>query len=404
MMALGISNSRSGHNPCKLPPQKNVICSFWLKGRCSRNPCRFLHPDTSIQQPTQVPNQHLDGSIKTQPHITVCNYWVSGSCTYGDKCRYLHSWFHCDEDNRSLSMLARLEGHKKAISGVGLPSGSDKLYSGAKDGTVRVWDCIAGDCVKIINTGGEIGCLISDGRWVFIGLPNTVKVWKLDVITGDYEEYVVDGAVRQVHAMAVCNGRLLAGSQDGVISVWRGSCDVNAFQLVASLEAHAGPVLSLSVQLDRSILFSSSTDGTIKVWDLNNLQCIQTLSGHKDTVTCLLCSNEFLFSGSLDNTIKVWFTNQAGCFELAYTHEEGCGVVALFGMADADGKPVLFSSCKDSSVRVYDLPSFKKRATLFSRKEVVAFQSGPGGLFFLGDGTGTVSVWNWIADQENMSE
>ncbi|TXG47984.1 hypothetical protein EZV62_027278 [Acer yangbiense] len=399
-MALRIPNSRNRHNPYNQHLTKNVICAFWLKGRCTRNPCRFLHPDTSIQPPIQ----HFDGHIKTQPQIRVCDRWVSGSCTYGDKCRFLHTWFHSDEGKHSLSLLTRLEGHKKAVSGVGLPSGSDKLYSAAKDGTVRVWDCNTGKCLKVINNDAKIGCLITEGSWVFIGLPNTVKAWRLDVATGDYQEFVLDGPVGQVDAIAVCNGLLFAGSQDGVISVWRGSSDVNAFQLVASLEAHTGPVMSLSVQLERKRLFSTSTDGTIKVWDLNNLRCIQTLSDHKDAVTCLLCSNEFLFSGSLDKTIKVWTANQAGNFELAYTHEEECGVVAVFGMADAEGKPVLFSSCKDSTVRLYDLPSFKKRARLFSRKEVGSIQSGPGGLFFLGEGTGTVSVWNWMAEQQNMSE
>ncbi|KAK2642967.1 hypothetical protein Ddye_024730 [Dipteronia dyeriana] len=400
-MALGIPNSRNGHNPYNQHPTKNVICAFWLKGRCTRNPCRFLHPDASIQPPTQVPLQHFDGP---QPQIRVCDRWVSGSCAYGEKCRFLHTWFHSDEAKHSFSMLTRLEGHKKAVTGVGLPSGSAKLYSGAKDGTVRVWDCNTGKCVKVINNGAEIGCLIIEGQWVFIGLPNTVKAWRLDVATGDYEEFVLDGPVGQVNAIAVCNGLLFAGSHDGVISAWRGSSDVNGFQLVASLEAHGGPVLSLSVQLERKRLFSSSADGTIKVWDLNNLQCIQTLSDHKDAVTCLLCSNEFLFSGSLDKTIKVWAANQGGKFELAYTHEEECGVVAVFGMADAQGKPVLFSSCKDFTVRLYDLPSFKERARLFSRKDVGAIQSGPGGLFFLGEGTGTVGVWNWMAEQQNMSQ
>ncbi|KAK3204143.1 hypothetical protein Dsin_018189 [Dipteronia sinensis] len=371
-MALRIPNSRNGHNPYNQHPTKNMICAFWLKGRCTRNPCRFLHPDASIQPPTQVPLQQFDGHVKTQPQIRVCDHWVSGSCAYGEKCRFLHTWFHSDEDKQSLSMLTRLEGHKKAVTGVRLPSWSDKLYSGAKDGTVRVWDCNTGKCVKIINNGAEIGCLIIEGQWVFIGLPNTVKAWRLDVAaTGDYEEFVLDGPVGQVNSIAVCNGLLFAGSQDGVISVWRGSSDVNGFQLVASLEAHAGPVQSLSVQLERKRLFSSSNR-----W----------------------------YNQGLDKTIKVWAANQGGKFELAYTHEEECGIVAVFGMADAQGKPILFSSCKDFTVRIYDLPSFKERARLFSRKDVGAIQSGPGGLFFLGEGTGTVCVWNWMAEQQNMPE
>jgi hypothetical protein len=31
-------------------------------------------------------------------------------------------------------------------------------------------------CMGVINLGGEVGCMISEGTWVFVGIPNTVKV------------------------------------------------------------------------------------------------------------------------------------------------------------------------------------------------------------------------------------
>lgn len=31
-------------------------------------------------------------------------------------------------------------------------------------------------CTGVINLGGEIGCLISEGPWIFVGIPNVVKV------------------------------------------------------------------------------------------------------------------------------------------------------------------------------------------------------------------------------------
>ena len=33
-------------------------------------------------------------------------------------------------------------------------------------------------CVGVINLGGEVGCMISEGPWVFVGIPNFVKVGK----------------------------------------------------------------------------------------------------------------------------------------------------------------------------------------------------------------------------------
>jgi hypothetical protein len=39
----------------------------------------------------------------------VCNFWVQGNCSFGDKCRYLHSWSLGD----GFSLVTQLEGHQK---------------------------------------------------------------------------------------------------------------------------------------------------------------------------------------------------------------------------------------------------------------------------------------------------
>lgn len=33
----------------------------------------------------------------------------------------------------------------------------------------------------LINLGGVVGCVISEGPWVFVGLPNAVKAWSTQV-------------------------------------------------------------------------------------------------------------------------------------------------------------------------------------------------------------------------------
>ena len=99
------------------------------------------------------------------------------------------------------------------------------------------------------------------------------------------------------------------------------------------------------------------------------------------------------------------------------------GVLVLSGMPDAEAKPVLFCSCNDTSVHLYELPSwehdtwffmlrlffminsiltlfcgyrFTERGRLFGKREVRAIQIGPRGLFFSGDATGVLSVWKWL--------
>ncbi|CAL1376487.1 unnamed protein product [Linum trigynum] len=138
-------------------------------------------------------------------------------------------------------------------------------------------------------------------------------------------------------------------------------------------------------------------DGTIKVWDLNTEECIQTLKAHDGAVTFVICWNTTLVSCSLDKKVKFW-----GCAEddsddisLLYTHEEESAAVALGGMNDSEGKPVLFCSWSNCSVGLYELPTLEERGRIYSQKEVRAIRSGPDGLFFTGDTNGVVSVWKW---------
>ena len=69
------------------------------------------------------------------------------------------------------------------------------------------------------------------------------------------------------------------------------------------LEDHTRPVLSLAVAGDK--LFSGSYDYTIRVWSLDNLQRVKTLTGHTDAVRTLAVAGNKLFSGSYDGTVKV---------------------------------------------------------------------------------------------------
>ncbi|KAJ4824669.1 hypothetical protein Tsubulata_047516 [Turnera subulata] len=340
-----------------------------------------------------------------QERRLLCKYWAEGRCRFGDRCRSLHSWH---TTGGGFSMLTRLEGHKKPVSGIALPTTAApdaKLYTGARDGTVRVWDCASGKCDRVVNFGVEVGSLIGEGSWVFVGIPHAVKAWNLGAGGGALAAgeggFSLTGPVGQVYALAVHKDLLFAGDGSGQILVWKGSIEATPFSHVATLQAHNKAVVCLHVGVgpggQGAALYSGSMDGTVKVWDMETLGCRQSLKAHDNAVMSLLCLGDgYLVSASLDNTLKVWaLTAKDGSFELIHTHEEQHGILKLCGMLDSHGKPVLLCSCNDDCVRLYDLESFTYRATIFSRKEIRQIQPGPGGLFFTGDATGVIAVWQW---------
>ncbi|KAL3517081.1 hypothetical protein ACH5RR_023983 [Cinchona calisaya] len=423
------------------------VCSFWLAGTCNRNPCRFHHVDSpQLQQhpqpqPQPQPkrshwtsshgqsgnnfkstwrnpdlsnsekvNSSSTGGIGTEGKIVhviknkesttrrtcsvgkscpkvqqkLCEYWASGNCVHGEKCKDLHSLF----SGSGFTLLTKLEKHSKAVTGIALPSGSDKLFSGSKDESVCVWDCHTGQCISTVKLSCEIGCLVSEGPWVFVGLQNAVKAWNIETQT----ELVLSGPNGLVHAMVVGEDMLFGGVQDGSILAWKSTSESSCPEVVANLKGHRLAVLCLVV--GANCLYSGSKDENIRVWDLKTLQCLHILKGHTNSVTSVLCWDKYLLSGSLDNTLKVWAASEFGDLEVVYEVEEECGIVALCGIHDTEAKPILLCSCKDNSVCLYDLPSFAERGRIFAKREVQTIAVGCSTLFFTGDATGQLSVWN----------
>ncbi|XP_042033353.1 zinc finger CCCH domain-containing protein 48-like [Salvia splendens] len=412
--------------------RQQKVCFHWERGKCTRNPCPFLHGELPTAANGKRGHQGFGaednyrgggglrrsgnynfnnsnhnnswGRPQSQQPVSgnrtfvrkvdkkICSYWLQGSCRYGDTCKFLHQW-----STDSFTLLTPLEGHKQAVTGITLPSGSDKLYSGSEDETVRIWDCQSGQLAGVVNMGCSVGCMLSEGPWVFVGLTNLVKAWNIQTSM----ELSLSGPVGQVYSLVVGNDLLFAGNKDGSILAWKFNAATNCFEPAASLLGHTLAVVTLVVSGNK--MYSGSMDHTIRVWSLETMQCIQTLTGHNHVVTSVLCWDQFLLSASLDNTVKVWAATEAGNLEVTYTHTEEQGLITLCGMHDSESKPVLLCSCNDNSVRVYDLPSFSERGKIFSKEEVRSIQIGPGGLFFTGDGSGQVRVWKWSAESTATS-
>ena len=52
---------------------------------------------------------------------------------------------------------------------------------------------------------------------------------------------------------------------------------------------------------------STGADSKVKVWDLRIGNCLKTLKGHSEGITCLVKINEYqVVTGSYDKSIKLW--------------------------------------------------------------------------------------------------
>ncbi|KAL0282430.1 UNVERIFIED_CONTAM: Zinc finger CCCH domain-containing protein 17 [Sesamum radiatum] len=247
-----------------------------------------------------------------------------------------------------------------------LPSGSEKLYSCSKDKSIRAWDSHTGQCAGSVITDGEAGCLISEGPWLLVGLQSALKGWKLQT-QADFFFSLLPGLVC---SMVLDDDKLFAGMEDGSLLMWKLNLEAVTLEAAEQRKEHHGAVCSL-VLGSNNRLYSGSRDGTIRVWDRQNLQCLHTLYGHTRDVMAIICWDNYLLSASLDNTLKIWAATESGSIEVIHEIKEDCGFTALCGIHDAEAKPILLCACNDNTVRLYDLPSFTERGRIFSKREVV---------------------------------
>ncbi|RVW69187.1 Zinc finger CCCH domain-containing protein 48 [Vitis vinifera] len=387
----------------------NMVCSYWLRGRCNRNPCRFLHQELPQNTHYQISNQfgkncwqrNPDSDSKSASSLTSLDR-SSGSTT--PKCSSASNQSHRNNRERSLysdqkgewdstnlsvhqvqqeqEVALEMELHRKAMGfsswqslmGTSWPSLELCFLLAQRSSILPVEMGIYGFGTAILVN--VMVWSIWRGNWVLnqcrpLGIcwnKRCVKAWNIESCAN----LSLDGPVGQIYAMV-----------NGTIHAWKANKETNAFEPATTLEGHNGAVVSLTVGGGR--LYSGSMDNTIRVWDLDTLQCIHTLKEHASVVMSLVCWGPYLISCSLDQTIKVWFATEAGNLEVTYTHnEEHVGCAISFGMNNLEGKPILL---------------FTEKGRIFAKEEVREIQIGPGGLVFTGDGTGQVDVWKWQQSQ-----
>eukprot|EP00667_Euglena_gracilis_P021668 EG_transcript_23849 len=60
------------------------VCLDYLKGKCTREQCRFVHPDLTAYQ-------QLSEAVEAQAGREICEVWaMTGQCKFGAKCNKLH--------------------------------------------------------------------------------------------------------------------------------------------------------------------------------------------------------------------------------------------------------------------------------------------------------------------------
>ena len=85
------------------------------------------------------------------------------------------------------------------------------------------------------------------------------------------------------------NKRIVSGSSDHSIKIW----NAESGELINTLNGHTGSVNSVCFSSDNERIISGSGDRSIKIWNTATGQLIKTLNGHTDTIWSVCCSPSY---------------------------------------------------------------------------------------------------------------
>lgn len=109
----------------------------------------------------------------------------------------------------------------------------------------------------------------------------------------------------------------------------------------------------------QSVMVTGSTSGKINLWDLDKRKLISMMDAHNGPVTSLNCfpSEPLMFSASSDNSIKLWVFDMPDGGPRLLRNREGHSAPPLCIRYHGAGGRHIVSSGEDSSLRIFSTVS-----------------------------------------------
>ncbi|XP_072186525.1 sterol regulatory element-binding protein cleavage-activating protein isoform X2 [Excalfactoria chinensis] len=150
-------------------------------------------------------------------------------------------------------------------------------------------------------------------------IPSSPLFSSSDVIVCQLTHTVSCAHQKPITALKAAAGRLVTGSQDHTLRVFRleDSC------CLFTLQGHSGAITA--VYMDQTmVLASGGQDGAICLWDVLTGSKVSHMYAHRGDVTSLTCTTSCVISSGLDDVISIW-DRSSGIKLYSIQQEMGCG-------------------------------------------------------------------------------
>jgi WD40 repeat protein/tRNA A-37 threonylcarbamoyl transferase component Bud32 len=286
-----------------------------------------------------------------------------------------------------------LAGHTGIVNQLAFADDGKILVStSSPERVLRVWDM--DDAPGRTTLAGHEDSILS-GSFSYDGAmlatassDHTVRVWTISTSGAAPVVLRFDSIVQSVSFAP--DRSLAAGFNDGTIRVWKD----RFASPPKGWKAHDAHIYSITFSPDGTLIASTSSDRTLRLWDVSTTTCIRDLGDAKEQFTAVRFSKDgklLASAGRLDYVARVWDVSSGS---LRCTMSGHTGPIRMVCFTP-DGR-TLATSSDDRTIRLWDMRDGRCIATLGGHTYAVNMLSfsGDGRLLASAGGGGEVKLWD----------
>ena len=256
----------------------------------------LLHSSKSYQ--TLINNNFINRSLAISPN----GRWLA--CGTGTSTIQL---FNLNNPNTAPTIL---EGHRGWVGSLVFTPDNKGLISTSTDKTVIYWDLQSGNKKLLFENDTKINsiCVSPNGKYLVGGTDDGI-VFRWDLINQS-KDILYQSNNNTIYVVTYNrSGNMIAfGDKLGNLRVLNPS----TLKLIINIKAHEARILDIKFRPDNQQIATSSYDGTIKLWNLRNMNDRPiAITEHESWVLSVDYSSDgkYLVSSSQKGVIFVWPTS-----------------------------------------------------------------------------------------------
>ncbi|KAL7538802.1 hypothetical protein ACHAXR_008795 [Thalassiosira sp. AJA248-18] len=220
--------------------------------------------------------QTMRGNIAKKIGIDAASQaWMGGEAGDASAEKYAKSWLDA-------KYVTYHRGHDLTPTSVALSQDGHTAFSGAKDGSLVMWN---------VEEGRKVSCILPAVKHHDGDNNNRNQREILAIATSDDDRYMAVGG--RDNCVRIFDIRTLGKSTSS--------------SPITTLEGHKKAVTSLAFRSRTLDLYSGSEDRCIRRYDLNAMTYVETLYGHQSPVLGIDCAHKNRpVSIARDRTVRVW--------------------------------------------------------------------------------------------------